>query len=58
MLKYSFCFLGVDCDYQQWREWRFEPWGENLPVAERGPLTNTKKKILRNDVESGCGWVY
>ena len=22
----------------------FEPWGENLPVAERGPLANTKKK--------------
>jgi len=32
--------------------------GENLPVAERGPLANTKKKNLRNDVESGCGWVY
>ena len=39
------------------RKWRFEPWGENLPVAERGPLANTKKN-LRNDVESGCGWVY
>jgi len=23
-----------------------------------GPLANTKKKKLRNDVESGCGWVY
>ena len=23
-----------------------------------GPLANTKKKNLRNDVESGCGWVY
>jgi len=58
MLKYSCCTLGVNCDYQQWRKWRFEPWGENLPVAERGPLANIKKKNLRNDVESGCGWVY
>ena len=58
MLKYSCCILGVNCDYQQWRKWRFEPWGENLPVAERGLLANTKKKNLRNDVESGCGWVY
>ena len=44
MLKYSWCVLGVNCDYQQWRKWRFEPWGEKLPVAERGPLANTKKK--------------
>ena len=58
MLKYRCCILGVSCDYQQWRKWRFDPWGENLPVVERGPLANTKKKNLRNDVESGCGWVY
>jgi len=44
--------LGVICDYQQWRKWRFEPWGESLPVAESGTLANTKKKDLRNDVES------
>jgi len=24
-------------------------------IAERGPLANTRKKILRNDGESGCG---
>ena len=58
MLKYSCCILGVNCDYQQCPKLRFEPWGENLPVPERGPLANTKKKNLRNDVESGCGWVY
>ena len=57
MLKYSCCILGVNCDYQQWRKW-FEPWGKNLPVAERGPLANTKKKNLSNDVESGYGWAY
>ena len=26
-------FWKIDCDYQQWRKWRFESWGENLPVA-------------------------
>ena len=43
MLKYS-RILGVNLDCQQCRKWRFEPWGENLPVAERGPLANTKKQ--------------
>ena len=55
MLKYSCCILGINCDYHQWRKWRFELWGENLPVAERGPITNTKKKtwemMLSPDVD-------
>jgi len=30
--------------------------GGNL--AKRGPLTSAQKKNLRNDGESGCGWLY
>jgi len=48
----------TDYDYQQWRNSRFEPGGENFPVAERGLLANTQEKNLRNDVQSGCGWLY
>jgi len=39
-----------------WDVHRFEPGVGNL--AERSPLANTQNKILRNDVESGCGWLY
>jgi len=38
---------------EKWRKQRFEP-GEYLAVG--GSLANTQK--LKNDVESGCRWLY